>query len=58
MKTKEGSTKSVNFRTPGKRGSCGMACPYKSYNYNALLLENSFCQLLGIYQKEYIVLMN
>ena len=45
MKTKEGSTRSVNFRTPGQRGSCGMACPYKSYNDNALLLEKSFVNL-------------
>ena len=37
MMTKEGSTKIVNFMTPGT-GSCARAWQYMSYSKNALFL--------------------
>ena len=45
MMSKEGSTKIVNFMTPGQ-GFCARAWPYKSYSENALLLENIFLPTL------------
>ena len=41
MMTEEGSTKIVNFMTPGVRGSCARARPYKTYGENVLFLIKS-----------------
>ena len=38
MMTEEGSTKIVNFMTPGARGSCARARLFKTYGENALVL--------------------
>ena len=38
MMSKEGSTKILNFMTPGAGVSCARVWPYKSYRENALFI--------------------
>ena len=54
MMTKEGSTKIVNFMTPGAGVLVQRHWPYKSYMENALFLAKFSSQLPGIHQSNQV----